>query len=184
MLKKGKSKKHEIIRLVFLKGEWQRKYQFKKYFGTMLLPPLTWPISDPTVQKWVLQPRAFGTTFTVVSAKTYRFPKTRFWRNPGPPPKKHKNEDGRAKKNKFCHFSKTLAWGFFMAISKSETWKPHFPPSSGMCALYWQLRTSDLPEARVRGHRWKVAGSLLDSGPHVRMLLQPSFRSNFSVFLG
>ena len=53
-------------------------------------------ISDPTVQKWVLQPRPVGTTFTVVSAKICRFSKTRFWRNPGAPPKNTKTRMGAA----------------------------------------------------------------------------------------
>ena len=41
----------------------------EKYIGPLLLPLLRWPVSDLAVQKLLFQPRHFGTTFSVVSAK-------------------------------------------------------------------------------------------------------------------
>ena len=115
-----------------LVGEWERKCKIKKkYFGTMLLPLLTWPISDPTVQKWFLLPRPFGTTFTVVAAKICRFSKTRLWSNPGAPPKNTKMRMGAPPEINFAIFLGPWFLGFRMAISRPETWKPHFPRSSG-----------------------------------------------------
>ena len=140
-----------------LEAEWDRKCKFKKkYFGTMLLPRLTWPISGPTLQTLFLQPRPFGAMFTVVSAEICRFSKTRFWSSPGAPPRKTKMRMGAPPEIEFAIFQGAWFWGFAWPFQDQKPENPIFPAVLGMCALYWQLRTWDSPEARVRGHRWNT----------------------------
>ena len=149
--------KNETIFLVFLKVSGKRKCKLKKNIsGTMLLPLLTCPISDPTVQKWFLQPRPFGTTLTVVSAKICRFQKPDSGQIQARLQKTQKWRWARHQKQKFAMFRGLWFWGFAWPFQDRKPENPIFPAILGMCALYWQLRTSDLSEARVRGHRWNT----------------------------
>ena len=63
----------------------------EKYFGTILLPTLRWPISGPSVQKLRFRPRHFGATFTVISTKIGRFEKKKLFGKNAGAPKKHQN---------------------------------------------------------------------------------------------
>ena len=96
----------------------------------MLLALVGWPISNPSVQKWVLEPRPFGTTFAVVSAKIPRISKTRFWRKPGAPKKRTKW--GGARQDKYIWpFLRSLVLGLFIDFLGPPTRKTHSPRSSG-----------------------------------------------------
>ena len=93
----------------------------EKSIGTILLPLLRWPISDPLVQKLRFRPRHFGTTFPVVSAKFGQFPKAFFFlRNPGAPPKNPKTRMalrmGAAEEIEFGQFLKALISSFVWSL--------------------------------------------------------------------
>ena len=118
----------------------------------MLLALLKWPISNPTVQKWVFEPRPFGTTFSVVSAKNCSIFKTRFWRKPGAPPKRTKWGGARQHKY-FLTFFQVPGFGPFHRIfgtaNVKNPFSPQFwacPPATDKCKPHTR---------RNRGCRWK-----------------------------
>ena len=129
----------------------------------MLLPLLTWLVPDPNAPKWVFEPRQFGTTFSVVSAKICRFSKTRFWRNPGAPPKNTKMRRGAPTQIYFAIFPGPWFLGLSIEIFRPATWKTHSLHSSGHVRprrtsanliLAWSQGAG--PQVTVRNFSWKM----------------------------
>ena len=118
----------------------------------MLLALVRWPISNPTVQKWVFEPRPFGTTFAVVSAKIARFSKTRFWRKPGAPTKRTKW--GGARQHKYIWpFFEVPAFGPFHWIFGTANVQNPFSPQFWACP---PVTDKCKPHTRFNwGCRWK-----------------------------
>ena len=144
----------------------------------MLLPPLTWPVPDPNAPK-----RGFciATVWHYVcigfSENLSNF-KTRFWPNPGAPPKNTK-WGARQHKYKFCHFSRSLVLGLSIEISRPQIWKTHSPRSSGHVRP--RRRSATLRRTRKKG-----------AGPQVRIRNRCAQKPHFQhvaprrrrVFLG
>ena len=98
-------------------GERETKCQLKqKYFGTMLLPLLTWLIQTLpckngfcSLDSVALCYNGFSENLSIL--KSPSLAKSRR------ATKKHKNE-GRANTNDFCHFSRSLVVGFCSIMSR------------------------------------------------------------------
>ena len=105
----------------------------------MLLPLLTWLVLDPSAPKWVFEPRQFGTTFSVVSAKICRFSKTVF----GEIQARHQKKTNmrRARQHKYIlPFFQVPGFGpfhrFFQIGNLKNPFSPQFwacPPSTEDC---------------------------------------------------
>ena len=162
--KKGKGKKNKTIHLVLLEGEWERKCQFKeKYFGTMLLPLLRWPISKPyrarmgfwTATIWHYVFSGFSENLSIFKNPFFGEIQARH--------QNAQNEEGRASTNIFCHFSKSLVLGLSIDISRPLTWKTHSPRSSGhvrprrtTATLIQTRKKAARPQVTVRNFSWKM----------------------------
>ena len=118
----------------------------------MLLALVRWPISNPSVQKWVFEPRPFGTTFAVVSAKIPRISKTRFWGKPGAPKKRTKW--GGARQDKYIWpFFEVPGFGPFHWFFGTANARNPFSPQFWACPPATDKRK---PQTRLNwGCRWK-----------------------------
>ena len=125
----------------------------EKYFGTMLLPLLRWPISDPPVQKLRFRPRHFGTAFAVVFSEIRSILKNPFLQNPGAPPKNTKMRMGAAQEINLWPFWRPWFWVSCGNFKIGKMQKPHFPCSSGHFRTPLKMPASHPLEPRRRCHR-------------------------------
>ena len=140
-------KARKIKQFSFCSWRWMGKeVQWnEKCMGTVLLPLLRWPISDPLVQKkCVFGLAILANICSVVSAKFGRVSETIcfLFTKSRQATQKHKSEDGRGRRNIFRPFFEDPDFQLRVAIWRLETRKTRFPAVLGISVLHLKLPAS------------------------------------------
>ena len=159
LLPRREKVKNERIFLVFLKVNVKGGAAQGEIFGTILLPLLRWPISDPRA-KPAFRPRHFCTTFAMVQRNSVdnHFQNPAFSLNPGAPHNNTKMRMGAAQEINFGHFWRPWFWalcGHFRIGNMKTPCSPQFWAflhSATRC----QLQTQSNPEGGAKDERPKI----------------------------
>ena len=128
----------------------------ERFFGTILLPLLRWPMLDPSVQNCVSALLSWHYDFSDFSEKCGRFSKPFFFlQNPGAPPKNTKMRMGAAEEINLAIF-----WDpDFELHVQFQDWKHENPFSPQFWAILHSAQKMPAAhpiEPRRRCQRWKI----------------------------